>query len=249
MTEYRLDLAWRTDTGLVRVRNEDSVSVHPENRLVIVADGIGGASAGEVASSLAAHTVRDRFRMGGRLPSDKDDALRRATEAVEAANRVIWDKAQTTPKCAGMGTTVVVGYAGPDWLVFAHVGDSRLYRLREGELVQLTKDHSLIQEVVDQGFFPTLEDAQRYGINENILTRGLGTADPVVVDAGDVDLRPGDLYLFCTDGLTGMVTDAGITRILASLGTDLDMLARTLVEMACQGGGLDNITVALMRVS
>ena len=119
----------------------------------------------------------------------------------------------------------------------------------DGEIEQLTRDHSLIQDVVDQGFFKSLEDAQRYGINENILTRGLGSANPVVVDTGEADLRSGDLYLFCTDGLTGMVTDDGIRRILLTGGNDLDRLSSLLVDLACEGGGLDNITVALMRVS
>lgn len=249
MPKHQLDYAWRTDTGRVRMRNEDAVSVYPDTGLVVIADGIGGASAGEVASGLAVQTVSERFHVGRPLPADKDDALQRAREAVDAANRVIWDSAQKTPRYAGMGTTVVVGYAGEDWLAFAHVGDSRLYRLRDGELVQLTRDHSLIQEVVDQGFFPTLEDAQRFGINEHMLTRGLGNSDPVAVDVGDVELRPGDLFLFCTDGLTGMVTDEGIRRVLLEGGKDLDGVSRALIDLACEGGGLDNITVALMRVS
>ena len=249
MQKRQLDYAWRTDTGRVRMSNEDAVSVYPDTGLVIVADGIGGASAGEVASSLAIQTISECFHGGRSLPVDKEDALRRAEEAVEAANRVIWESARMTPRYAGMGTTVVVGYAGLDWLVFAHVGDSRLYRLRDGELVQLTRDHSLIQEVVDQGFFPTLEDAQRYGINGNIVTRALGTANPVAVDSGDVDLRPGDLFLFCTDGLTGMVADEGILSVLSERGKNLDGVSRALVDLACEGGGLDNITVALARVS
>lgn len=249
MQKHQLEYAWRTDTGRVRMRNEDAVSVYPDAGLVIIADGIGGASAGEVASSLAVQAVSERFQDGRPLPVDREDALQRAEEAVEAANRLIWDSAQMTPRYAGMGTTVVVGFAGADWLAFAYVGDSRLYRLRDGELVQLTRDHSLIQEVVDQGFFPTLEDAQRYGVNENILTRGLGAVNPVAVDAGDVDMCPGDLFLFCTDGLTGMVSDEGIVRVLREQKKDLDAVVRALVDLACEGGGLDNITVALVQVS
>lgn len=247
--KHQLYFAWRTAIGRVRMRNEDAVSVFPDARLVIIADGIGGASAGEVASGLAVQAVSDRFQVGRSLPVDREDALQRTEEAVEAANSAIWNLAQTTPRYAGMGTTVLVGYAGADWLVFAHVGDSRLYRVRDGDLVQLTRDHSLIQEVVDQGFFPTLEDAQRCGINDNILTRGLGTADSVAVDAVAVELCPGDLYLFCTDGLTGMVTDEGIRGALLEGSNDLDEICRALVDLACHGGGTDNITVALMRVS
>lgn len=249
MSKHRLQFAWRTDTGRVRAHNEDAVSVHPNSRLVVIADGIGGSSAGEVASGLAIHTISECFQAGGTLPEGREEAMQRAEEAVDAANRFIWDSAQFTPRYMGMGTTVVVGYAGPDWLVYAHVGDSRLYRLRAGEIEQLTRDHSVIQEVVNQGFFPTLEDARRYGVKDNILTRGLGSANPVVVDTGAADMRSGDLYLFCTDGLSGMVTDAAIRRVLMTGGSDLDRLCRSLIDFAYQGGGLDNITVALMRVS
>jgi len=245
----RLEFAWRTDPGLVRKRNEDAVAVYPDSGLTIVADGIGGASAGDLASRLAIQTINNRFHAGEMLPTDRKEALHCAEAAVDAANQVIWNTAQANPRYVGMGTTVVVGYARMGWLVFAHVGDSRLYRLRDRELVQLTRDHSLIQEVVDQGFFPTLKDAQRYGIKENILTRGLGSAKSVRVDTAYGELCPGDLYLFCTDGLTGMVTDTGIRRILLSTGGDLEELSRSLVQVACEGGGRDNITVALMRVS
>jgi protein phosphatase len=248
MDGQRLEFASRTDRGRVRHHNEDAVTVEPKLGLVVVADGIGGASAGEVASRLAAHVIAERFRNRPALPTQRPEALQVAREAVEDANRIIWDSAQRSPRYHGMGTTVVVGYVGPGFLIYAHVGDSRLYRLREGTLVQLTRDHSLIQEVVDQGFFPTMEDAQRYGISGNILTRGLGTANPVTVDVQDVDIQPGDLFLFCTDGLSGMVTDDGIRTVLDAPSKDLEHLADELVDLACEGGGLDNVTVALMRV-
>jgi protein phosphatase len=248
MPERRLEFAWRTDRGLFRKLNEDAVAVHPELRLFVVADGIGGASAGEVASRLAANVVSEWFRARPHAPAHRDDATIVARQSILEANRVIWESGQRSPRYSGMGTTVVVGYAGPDWLVFAHVGDSRLYRCRAGELEQLTRDHSLIQEVVDQGFFPTLEDAQHYGINQNILTRGLGSSSIVTVDAGAVDIAPGDLYLCCTDGLTGMVADEVLHGALATGGEDLERLGDRLVELACDGGGLDNITLALVRV-
>jgi protein phosphatase len=235
----------------VRARNEDYVAVYPDAGLAIIADGIGGASAGEVASHLAVDTVNNRFRAGSTLPLDRDEALYCAEAAVDAANQAIWQKGQADRDCAGMGTTLVLGYARNDWLVFTHVGDSRLYRLRDGKLVQLTRDHSLIQDVVDQGFFPTLRDAERYGINSNILTRGLGSSDSVIVDTGQDELRSGDLYLFCTDGLTGMVSDDRIRRALSMSGAsdDLARLCRSLIDLALEGGGRDNISVALMHVS
>jgi protein phosphatase len=247
MTKRRLEYAWRTDKGLIRAVNEDAVAVVPESGLVIVADGIGGASAGEVASRLAIHVIGERLRGGDGIAAERHAAQVAVREAVEEAHRTIWESSRRSPRYAGMGTTVVVGLAGPDWMVFAHVGDSRLYLMRAGELHQLTRDHSLIQEVVDRGFFPTLEDAQRFGINENVLTRGLGSSNAVSVDVGEVDLTPGDLLLFCTDGLTGMVTDEGLRRTLAAAGQELKTLSHQLIRLACQGGGLDNITVALVR--
>jgi serine/threonine protein phosphatase PrpC len=247
MPAHRLEFAWRTDRGKVREANEDAVGVYPEIGLVIIADGMGGASAGEVASSLAVQTVSERFRNGNSQLVDRQEVLRRAEEAVNTANRVIWESGQTTPPHAGMGTTLVMGYVGPQWLVFAYVGDSRLYRLRGGNLVQLTRDHSLIQEVVDQGFFPTLEDAQRYGINQHILTRALGTSNAIRVDCGEADVQAGDIFLFCTDGLTGMVSDGSIRQVLLRPDDDLDRISNSLIALACDGGGLDNVTVALAR--
>ncbi len=248
MRKRRLEYAWRTDKGRVRVLNEDSVAVFPDTGLVIIADGIGGASAGEVASRLATHVVGDVFSGRKNLPESKEEARVFVRQAVEEANRVIWDSASRSSRYAGMGTTVVAGYIGPDWMVFAHVGDSRLYLLRDKEFHQLTRDHSLIQEVVDQGFFPTLKDAQRYGINQNILTRGLGSTNPVAVDTDDVEMLPGDVFLFCTDGLTGMITEDGLRRTLLPPGQDLEELSNDLIQLACEGGGLDNITVVLVRV-
>ena len=137
---------------------------------------------------------------------------------------------------------------GADWLAFAHVGDSRLYLLREGDLTQLSRDHSFIQEVVDQGFFRSLEEAKRYGINDNILTRALGTQIQASISSDVVETRPGDTFLFCTDGLTGMVPDTWLQKILTlGSGQDLNTVAASLVQVACERGGNDNITLALVR--
>jgi len=248
MPQQKLAYAWRTDRGLVREHNEDSVAVAPELGLLVVADGIGGANAGDVASRTAAEVITDRFRNHSPPVANQDEARLLAQEAVVAANKAVWAMAQQTPSYAGMGTTVVLGFVGPAWMVFAHVGDSRVYRLRDAKLQQLTKDHSFIQEVVDQGFFPSLADAQRYGVKENILTRGLGTSPQLVVDSGVVGLQPNDLFLFCTDGLTGMVADDMLARVMVDDGDDLEKLATILIDLACARGGLDNITVALLRV-
>jgi protein phosphatase len=248
MPQQKLAYAWRTDRGLVREHNEDSVAVMPELGLLIVADGIGGAKAGDVASRTAAEVITDQVRSHSPPVPNQEEARLLAEEAVVAANKAVWAMAQQAPMYAGMGTTVVLGLVGPGWMVFAHVGDSRVYRLRDAKLQQLTKDHSFIQEVVDQGFFPSLADAQRYGVKENILTRGLGTSPQVVVDSGVVALQPSDLFLFCSDGLTGMVADDVLARVMVNDGDDLDKLATILIDLACAHGGLDNITVALLRV-
>lgn len=249
MTRPPLELAWRSDRGRVRQRNEDAVVCLPEIRVVVVADGIGGASAGDVASDTAARIISERFQ---RQPPPLDEPRRAqllAEAAVNEANVAIVDLARHREGCAGMGTTVVMGYFGHDWLLYAHVGDSRLYRLRGGKLKQLTSDHSFIQEVVDQGFFPTLEEAREYGINENVLTRAVGSAPYVVATTAVTDLAVGDVYLFCTDGLSGMVPHEDLEMLLRSAKGGLDVVANALVHFAMENGGSDNITLALVRIN
>lgn len=243
-----LEFAWRTDRGVVRKGNEDAVSVHPDHYLAIVADGVGGANAGEIASGIAVNLIAERFTK--RLPSRTEPRLARLlTEAaVDEANGAIVRHAKQHPECSGMGTTVVVTYFGQGWLVYGHVGDSRLYRLRDGELKQLTRDHSFIQEVVDQGFFPTLADAREYGITDNVLTRALGSAAHIKATTAVTDLAVEDIYLLCSDGLTGMVPHEEIRNVLLAAGT-LETVAETLIKLACKRGGVDNITVALVRVN
>lgn len=249
MPDRKLEFAWMTDTGRVRTLNEDTVKVYPDMRLVVVADGIGGSSAGEIASGLAAQVIGDCYHAREHLPKTREEAREAIRQAVLEANRRICDSSRRTARYSGMGTTVVTGYIGPDWMVFGHVGDSRLYLLRDHQLYQLTRDHSLIQEVVDQGFFPTLEDAQRYGIRQNILTRGLGSNEEVGVDVGDINLAPDDTFLFCTDGLSGMVSDRHLQKaLIAHREKNLETLGQHLIKLAYQGGGADNITLALIRV-
>ncbi|MFY9975045.1 MAG: protein phosphatase 2C domain-containing protein [Chromatiaceae bacterium] len=245
----KLEFAWRTDQGRVRAHNEDAVSVHPEWGLVVVADGVGGARAGEVASQLAVDAIAACCARQGVARGGRDQALALAQAAVAEANLAVWERAQENPGYVGMGTTVVMGLAGTDWLAFANVGDSRLYRLRDGALEQLSRDHSFIQEVVDQGFFRTLEDARLYGIGDNILTRALGASREVQVHSDVVDTRPGDLFLFCTDGLSGLVPADWLLQVLsAARDQELGPAAEALVELANERGGTDNITLALLRI-
>jgi len=248
MFGFQLDYACRSDRGCVRSHNEDAVLVEADTGLVVVADGIGGANAGEVASRMAADVIAERFHR--QPPSRTNDAHARlyAETAVEEANSRIWELAGTSEDYRGMGTTVVMGFVGRGWLAFAHVGDSRLYRLRGGQLKQITRDHSFIQDVVDQGFFRTLSEARSYGIGDNLLTRALGSTAQIRVSSGIDDLHSGDLYLFCTDGLTNMVPDDWLRQVLAAISGDLDPAADALVQLACERGGVDNVTLALLRV-
>jgi protein phosphatase len=248
MTRAKLDFAWRTHRGQVRSRNEDSVVVYPEQGIFVVADGIGGASAGHIASRLATEIIGSRLLRQAPPRDDPEHAMLLIGAAVEEANAAIFDQSRHKPECAGMGTTVVVGYAGDDWLAYAHVGDSRLYLLRGDKLRQLTNDHSFIQEVVDQGFFPSLDEARDYGINENVLTRAVGSTSRVLVSVDTIDLEVGDLYLACTDGLSGMVSPMDMLHYLATRGR-LGTVADALLHMAQEGGGIDNITLAMMRVN
>jgi protein phosphatase len=246
----RFEYAWQTDRGRSRPLNEDAVRVDADQGVLVVADGIGGASAGEVASAVAVEVISARLRES-RMPGGGAQALESAlVSAVQGANQTIWRLSSVEPELSGMGTTVVAGAIAGDALAFAHVGDSRLYRLRGSQLDQLSHDHSFIQEVVDQGFFQTRADARRYGIGDNILTRALGSARDVEVSSGVVVLEPGDLYLFCTDGLTGMVPEPWLARVLvANGGHALEAAADALVTLANERGGTDNITLALLRVS
>ena len=249
MTKAQVDFAWRTDRGRVRARNEDSVAVHEVTGVAVIADGIGGASSGNVASRIVTKAIYQRFARDAPSRAEPGPASNLAQVAVDEANAAILEHVRQWPECAGMGTTVVVGYFGNTWLAHAHVGDSRLYRLRNRQLVQLTRDHSFIQETVDQGFFPNLSEARRYGVNPHVLTRAVGSIAPhVVAETAVTPLAEGDLYLFCTDGLSGMLSDNDLQSMLSSVQGDLGVAAEALVHRACANGGTDNITLVLARV-
>ncbi len=248
MTGPAIACAFRTDRGRVRPHNEDAVSIWPEQGVIVVADGIGGANAGEVASAMAIQVIGQRLRRQEPARDDPNRALRWVAAAVQEAGGAICEMATRRPDCAGMGTTVVIGLIGEAWMACGHVGDSRLYRLRGGALTRLTTDHSLIQDVVSRGLFPSIEQARASGIGANLLTRAVGSSNQVVVDTRIVELEPGDLYLFCTDGLTGMLPDPELARLLALGAGDLESLADELVCEALDAGGIDNITLALVRV-
>jgi protein phosphatase len=250
MTVHSLELACRSHVGRVREQNEDCMVAMAERGLAAVADGMGGHRAGEVASRLAIDTLV-RELLPAQLEDRGDDleSLLRIGQAVESANAAIQDEVRHQPDFSGMGTTLVVAIFRQGRVFFAHVGDSRLYRLRDGALECLTRDHSLIQQVLDQGEFANRAEARRAGIRDSILTRSLGINPEVEVDVGDAHLRAGDLFLLCSDGLNGQLSDAVIRKILVAGERDLDAAADQLQNAALASGGRDNITLILARPS
>jgi protein phosphatase len=239
------EICTQTDTGLARDNNEDAVAFDPSTRLCILADGMGGYNAGEVASGMAVAFIRSE--MGRWLTQAGLDAnareVRRAMDiCVDNANHSVFNAANANPQYAGMGTTLVVGVFQADKLVLGHIGDSRCYRFRGQSLQQITKDHSLLQEQLDAGLI-TAQQALT-SVNKNLVTRALGVEDTVLLEVNEFRVEAGDLYLMCSDGLSDMVLDADIAAVLAGVGT-LSEKAERLVAAANDNGGRDNISVLL----
>lgn len=240
-----------TDPGRVRDINEDAYLVSPESRLAVLADGMGGHLAGEVASAMAVEIVtRELTRFIERLRacpegSDRPSLAGALATTIDTANRAILEAARDRPECQGMGTTIVVTVMIEGKIYVAHVGDSRLYRLRDGALAQLTEDHSMVQELLRRGFLTP--DEARTSSNKNLVTRALGVDMEVQPDITAFDCEAGDLYLLCTDGVTDVLADADIETALRLRAADPDHALRRLVEEANQRGGPDNITAVLVR--
>ena len=233
-----LEHTMRTDTGRRRSGNEDSAYLRVP--LFMVADGMGGAQAGEVASRIAL----DTFAAG--LPDGAESADGRLAALIATANREVYSRAYDDAGLAGMGTTCTAAYLTDTDLAIAHVGDSRMYRLRAGKVEQLTDDHSLVGELVRRGQL-TEEEAEEHP-QRSILTRALGPEADVEVDHFSVPVEDGDLFLICSDGLTDMISDAELAELLREPEASLDAKAEALVAAANAAGGRDNITVVLFRV-
>lgn len=251
----RLGVAALSDPGLRRARNEDRVASDAGRGIAVLADGMGGHKGGEIASGLAIDTVLRELADGldaldpGAQAEDFDGYRPEsvlARRAVEKSNDIVHRTARSQPQYEGMGTTLALALFYDDRLTIAHVGDSRVYRLRGGCLDQLTRDHTLTQELVDRGFY-TPEEA-RASLNRNIVTRALGIEAGVDADVQEDVTLPGDLYLLCSDGLNDMVDDGAIALTLREIGDNLDAGAQRLVEQANEGGGHDNVSVVLVRV-
>ncbi len=238
----------QTDPGLTRENNEDAYSFDEAAGVAVLADGMGGYNAGEVASSMASNIIKTEM---SRWLAEAGDAasvqdMRRALEiCVSNANTAVFRAAHDNSHYSGMGTTLVAGvFRGSD-LIIGHIGDSRCYRLRKGELTQITRDHSLLQEQIDAGLL-TPEQAA-LSMNKNLVTRALGVDDAVLLEVHEHVVEPGDSYLMCSDGLSDMVRDADIAKLL-QLPLNPEQKAKTLVDTANAHGGRDNITVLLVQV-
>ncbi len=250
----KIKFAEITDTGKVRDHNEDAIGSDNETGLMVLADGMGGYNAGEVASGIAVQTIAELAIEGAhreeRNDVDPTSGLMRQTivlrDAVARANKIIFQTAQSQTNCEGMGTTLVAGIFYDDKISVAHVGDSRAYRLRDNKFEQLTLDHSLLQELVDRGFYSE-EEAQR-STNRNYVTRALGVEPTVEVEVNEFEVQPGDIYLLCSDGLPDMVEDEDIHLTISTFNASLDVVGQQLVDLANDHGGRDNVSVMLAQV-
>jgi protein phosphatase len=238
-----------TDPGRVRDNNEDSVTFDASSGLAVLADGMGGYNAGEVASAMATTFIRSELGRWLNEAGDQASArdVRRAMDiCADNANRAIFNAANANPQYAGMGTTLVLAVFQQDRLMLGHIGDSRCYRLRGGELSRITSDHSLLQEQLDAGLI-TLDEAAT-SPHKNLITRALGVEDVVLLEVNEHRIVPGDLFLLCSDGLSDMMDDDAIAAILRSDAALPDM-ATQLIESANANGGRDNISVLLVQRS
>lgn len=247
-----LIMTGRTDPGMVREHNEDCFLIVPESGFALLADGMGGHLAGEVASAMAVDQITHHLLNAFRDPSSSpaaNDSFESGTlvNAIKLANSAIHDASMKSPEQAGMGTTIVAVAFHDNRLTVAHVGDSRLYRFRGDVLRQITEDHSMVQELLRRGLI-TAEEA-RTSANRNLVTRALGV-DPIVeVDVREEPFEDGDLYLLCSDGLNDVLTDDEMASILADSGQDLEGATQRMIEEVNRRGGPDNVSIVLIRTN
>lgn len=249
-----LEIVSQTDAGMVRSHNEDSVACEPACGLVVLADGMGGYNAGEVASGIAVSVVATEIshRLQTASPTGRDDetgeelGVSLMRNYIQKANVSIFHASQSQPQYAGMGTTIVSGLFYDNRVAVGHVGDSRMYRLRGGVLEAITRDHSFLQEQIDGGVI-SVEDA-RLSRNKNLVTRAVGIAAEVDVEVHVHDVMVGDIYLLCSDGLNDMIEDEDIQSVLFAMQGNLPLAAGQLIQMANDNGGRDNVSVILVKV-
>jgi len=252
--QSKITIIGLTDKGLVRRKNEDSIGFDSALGLVVLADGMGGHRGGEIASGMAVDTIISELQQ--RLPQidageiDETSGFSKESiciqDAVVTANQLVYQTAETNPEHKGMGTTIVVLQFYNNSFSLAHIGDSRCYRLRANKFEQITRDHSLLQELIDRGFY-TPEEA-RNSMNKNLVTRALGI-DPIVMpDIQEDIVLKNDIYLLCSDGLTDLVEDEDIYLTIMQFSANLEEAAKQLITKANKKGGKDNISVMLCRI-
>jgi len=249
-----LEIAARTDPGLVRGKNEDSVFADANQGLVILADGMGGYNAGEIASNMATKLLSARlvaaFKATAAHRTDSGSGLlfahRCLKEQIAAVNLAIYQASERQSKFGGMGTTLVAAVFCDDQVVVAHIGDSRLYRLRGDEFMAMTHDHSVLQEQIDSGLISAAE--ARYSLQRNLVTRAVGIEAEVEAEIHVHPVRPGDVYLLCSDGLYDLVEEVEIHYALEMHTVNLERSAAKLIQMANDNGGNDNISVVVIKV-
>jgi len=252
--EDAIEIVSQTNPGMVRSHNEDSVAQDAACGLVVLADGMGGYNAGEVASGIAVSVVMTEIcqHLQNASPADRDDATGDELGAlllrdnIRKANASIFQAAQSQPQYAGMGTTIVSGLFYDNRVAVGHVGDSRMYRLRGETLETITRDHSLLQEQIDGGMI-SIEDA-RLSKNKNLVTRAVGIDAEVEPEIHVHDVQVGDIYLLCSDGLNDMVEDEDIQATLYAMQSNLPLATEQLIQMANDNGGRDNVSVMLVKV-
>jgi serine/threonine protein phosphatase PrpC len=236
------------DTGRARTNNEDAIALDESASLAVLADGMGGYNAGEVASGMVTSFIKAELGrwLHEAAANATDTEVRRALDiCVDNANRAIFNAANANPQYAGMGTTLVVGVFRSARLLLGHVGDSRAYRVRAGRIAQITRDHSLLQEQIDAGLITTEQAA--FSAHKNLVTRAVGVEDTVLLEIHLHEVQPGDTYLLCSDGLSDMLDDQTLLQLLQA-NDSLDAAGHALVAAANDAGGKDNIAVILVRV-
>lgn len=255
-----LEIVRLTDVGLMRDHNEDAVASDERYGFVLLADGMGGYNAGEVASEIAVLSIAaeltealehqpaevNEMRLTSHYFGEMQAEAKLVKTAVKNANDSIYNVSISVPECEGMGTTIVLGLFANNQLLVGHIGDSRLYRFRDLKLTQLTEDHSLLQEQINAGLI-TIEQA-KFATNKNLVTRALGVDPQVELTLQEYDVAVGDIYLLCSDGLSDLLDASNIESILAAPMVNLEHAANDLVNMANDYGGTDNISVILVHV-
>jgi protein phosphatase len=250
----RIEVAGLSHVGMKRNHNEDNYLLLPEEHLFCVADGMGGHSSGEIASKIAVDELAEFFRASGRdqeltwpykMDKSRNYDENRLATGIKLANMRIYERASSEARYRGMGTTVVSVHFGQDAAFVAHVGDSRVYRFRDGELTQLTEDHSLLNDYLKARKL-TPEEIEAFP-HKNVIVRALGMKDTVTVDVSRQECKDGDIYLLCSDGLSGMVSDDQMSQVLREKGADLDATVHGLIDRANANGGNDNVSCILAR--